>query len=117
MDRAVQEPPAAVMADTVIARALAPAKVNLGLDIFGKRSDGFHEICTIMQTVTIFDHIAITSPGSGKLISNAIGLDPELNFVCVAAGHLADAFGRQLDVDFQLQQRIPVAAGLGGGSS
>ncbi len=100
-----------------IARILAPAKLNLGLEILGKRPDGYHEIRTVMQAISLFDRIVMTSPGSGKVATNVPDLDDTANLMSVAARRLADRVGMELDVDFTLTKRIPIAAGLGGGSS
>jgi 4-diphosphocytidyl-2-C-methyl-D-erythritol kinase len=96
---------------------LSPAKVNLGLHILGKRADGFHDIDTIMQAITLFDRIAVYANGSGTISSTDSALDGESNLIARAARELAQRCGKEVDVDFHLDKRIPAAAGLGGGSS
>lgn len=103
------------MSDVIL--ALAPAKINLGLRVLGRRSDGYHEIDTIMQTVTLFDRVSMTWPGSGAVTCSLPSIPPSENLIGRAAMHLADRCQRLVDVDFHLEKRIPVAAGLGGGSS
>jgi 4-diphosphocytidyl-2-C-methyl-D-erythritol kinase len=97
--------------------ALAPAKINLGLEITGKRSDGYHDLSTIMQTVSIFDRIRMTVPGTGIVVTRGEKIESEHNLVTIAAQKMARAFGRELDVDFLVDKRIPLSSGLGGGSS
>jgi 4-diphosphocytidyl-2-C-methyl-D-erythritol kinase len=102
---------------TVLASALAPAKLNLGLDIIGRRPDGYHQLCTIMQSVTLFDRLDLLYPGNGRLLAGNEQSHFENNVVDQAAGRLSERLSRPLDVDFRLTKRIPSAAGLGGGSS
>src|SRR5262245_31536265 len=97
--------------------ALAAAKVNLGLEVLGKRSDGYHDIATVMQTVSVFDRLSF-APTEGTILGVS---DPSLsgddNLVLQAArlfrGHAEDFRG----VSIALKKRIPAAAGLGGASS
>lgn len=100
-----------------IVRILAPAKVNLGLEVLSRRPDGYHEIHTVMQSISLFDRIAMTAPGSGRVASDGPYIEEPSNLMTLAARRLADSTGRDLDVDFSLTKRIPIAAGLGGGSS
>jgi 4-diphosphocytidyl-2-C-methyl-D-erythritol kinase len=102
---------------SVVARTLAPAKINLGLEVLRRRADGYHDIATVMQTVTIFDRIDIRWPGDGTIVWNGPSPAAVDNTVSRAAIALAEATGRAVDVDFDVRKRIPEAAGLGGGSS
>jgi 4-diphosphocytidyl-2-C-methyl-D-erythritol kinase len=102
---------------TLAGLALAPAKINLGLEITGKRSDGYHNISTIMQTVSMFDRIRMTAPGSGIVVTRGETVESEVNLVSIAAREMARAFSRELDLNFQVDKRIPLSSGLGGGSS
>lgn len=98
----------------------APAKVNLFLDVLGKRPDGYHEIATLMIAVSLYDTLVFEADPSG-----AIRLEcdhPELstgpdNLVCRAAELLKQRSGKKLGARIRLIKRIPLAAGLAGGSS
>jgi 4-diphosphocytidyl-2-C-methyl-D-erythritol kinase len=97
---------------------LAPAKVNLHLRVASRRADGYHELCTVMMALDLADRIRIQRTGTpGARLSVS---DPSLaadNLVCRAweafAGRTRVAGG----VRIELVKRIPVGAGLGGGSS
>jgi len=96
----------------------ASAKVNLALEVLGKRADGYHEIATVLQAVDLFDRIAVETADSLSLHTD----DPDLptdegNLVMRAARRLQKAAGIETGARIRLQKRIPVAAGLGGGSS
>lgn len=100
-------------------RFLAPAKVNLFLRILGKRNDGYHEICTLMQRIGIFDEMDIELTEKGiELIPEGAevphGLD---NLAGKAAQIFLQAAGLDKGVRIRLRKKIPIAAGLGGGSS
>ncbi len=99
-----------------------PAKINLTLEILGKRPDSFHEIRSIMQAVSLFDYLNITlKPGSGKIsLSGNSTLIPydEKNIVYIALRLFLEYSGtKNLDIDIYIEKNIPVAAGLAGGSS
>lgn len=96
----------------------ASAKVNLALEVLGKRADGYHEIATVLQAVDLFDRIAVATADTLSLHTD----DPDLptdegNLVMRAARLLQKAAGSETGARIRLQKRIPVAAGLGGGSS
>ncbi|CAN5774773.1 4-(cytidine 5'-diphospho)-2-C-methyl-D-erythritol kinase [soil metagenome] len=104
-------------AQSLLASGLAPAKLNLGLRVLRKRPDGYHDIESEMQTISIFDRIDIHGPGSGLVhVMNAHEPIHD-NLVHQAASLLAGELNRNLDVDFTLRKRIPISTGLGGGSS
>ncbi|MCX6354816.1 MAG: 4-(cytidine 5'-diphospho)-2-C-methyl-D-erythritol kinase [Candidatus Aureabacteria bacterium] len=96
-----------------------PAKVNLYLDLKGKRDDGYHEIRTVMQTVDLYDEIIIKeSPREISMECDHAGLPTDERNLCWrAADALRHAAGVQRGVRIHLVKRIPIAAGLGGGSS
>ena len=98
---------------------LSPAKVNLHLEVLGKRPDGYHEIQTLMHRVGLFDEVEISLGGRGiRLVSEGEEVPAGTeNLVCRAAQILFEEFGIPGDLQIRLQKRIPVAAGLGGGSS
>ena len=103
---------------------LAPAKINLFLDVVGKRGDGYHDISSVMQTVGIFDRVTITlfdaQVGERKIEVRSDGGAPEgeKNTVYRAAESFFTAAGiEEFSVSFDIEKRIPQKAGLGGGSS
>ena len=99
-------------------RRLAPAKVNLGLEIVGRRADGYHELVTIFQAVGLCDELTIAAaPPSQVTLSADPPLAGEANLVLRAARALASQSGSTEGAALALTKRIPVAAGLGGGSS
>jgi 4-diphosphocytidyl-2-C-methyl-D-erythritol kinase len=94
------------------------AKVNLALEVLGKRGDGYHEIATVLQAVDLFDRLKLESADTLSLHTD----DPDLptddgNLVMRAARLLQKAAGIEAGARIGLSKRIPVAAGLGGGSS
>lgn len=99
-------------------RTLSPAKVNLGLEILGKRPDGFHEIRTIMQAISLADRISITAAAINSIDSSDSSLENDDNLGLQAATlwtERLDPARRGLSIS--MQKSIPVAAGLGGASS
>ena len=98
----------------------ANAKINLALDIMGKREDGYHELATIMQTVGLKDKLSIRKLHINriKLSSNARWLPTdERNLAYKAAKALLDKFELPFGVLIEIDKKIPVCAGLGGGSA
>lgn len=96
----------------------APAKVNLFLDVLGKRPDGYHELSTLFERVSLCDRL-IFSPSDRIVLSadsRQIPTGPK-NLVVRAARLLKTRYGVKAGVRIRLKKRIPVAAGLGGGSS
>jgi 4-diphosphocytidyl-2-C-methyl-D-erythritol kinase len=96
-----------------------PAKVNLYLRVVGRRPDGYHEVVTVMQQLTLADELTITPGGEGvRLECDAVELPAGAgNLVWQAAQRFQDETGQKLGMRLSLRKRIPVAAGLGGGSS
>jgi 4-diphosphocytidyl-2-C-methyl-D-erythritol kinase len=101
----------------------AYAKINLFLDVTGKMENGFHSICSIMHTVSLSDSISVELAESGKkLISIYVKGKYYLNcgdknLAYRAAEAFMDAYGEKFYVHIGINKRIPVAAGLAGGSS
>ncbi len=97
----------------------AYAKINLSLEILRKRSDGFHEIASVMQTIGLYDTLYIGLAEDLQFDCNQPELVTEDNLVWQAALKLHDVCGedKKRGADIFLQKAIPVAAGLGGGSS
>lgn len=101
-----------------ILRRRAPAKLNLGLEVVGRRADGYHELVTIFQTIALYDELTIGPAPSGQL---TLAADPALggenNLILRAARALAAHAGVETGAALTLTKGIPVAAGLGGGST
>ncbi len=96
----------------------ASAKVNLALEVLGKRPDGFHEIATVMVAVDLCDRLTLEAASTTSFHADDPGLPTdEQNLVVRAAKLLSEAAGVEAGVRIELVKRIPVAAGLGGGSS
>lgn len=98
----------------------APAKVNYLLDVIRRRSDGYHDLRMVMQRVNLCDDISITlTKGPGITVRcGKIGVpDGPGNIAWKAARILLDLEGSDLGADISITKNIPVAAGLGGGSS
>jgi 4-diphosphocytidyl-2-C-methyl-D-erythritol kinase len=96
----------------------SPCKVNLLLNILGKRADGFHELETIMQPVNLFDGLTFESGGIGIQLTcdePTLPLDSK-NLVFRAAENFLVAAKISQGVKIHLEKKIPLAAGLGGGS-
>ena len=104
-------------------RIPAFAKVNLRLDILGKREDGFHELRTIFQTLTLHDDLVLRAsrkPGIALTIlgNESLSGEPvEKNLVYRAVDALRNELGSRGGVSIELKKRIPAGRGLGGGSS
>ena len=95
-----------------------PAKVNLTLEVLGKRPDGYHEIATVMQAVDLFDRLTVERAETISLETGDSGLPTDdRNLVIRAARLLHEEAKRGDGAHIRLDKRIPVAAGLGGGSS
>ncbi len=97
----------------------APAKINLFLKVTGKRPDGYHSLFTLFQKVTLFDHIIIKKVEKGINLSCPQDTVPEdeTNIAYQAASFFYKVTGLSPGVDIEIRKNIPVAAGLGGGSS
>ncbi len=95
----------------------AYAKVNLTLEVLGRRPDGYHEIVSVMQTVDLHDVLELTPADGVTLECDRPGLGTPDNLVLRAAAALRTVAGVRDGVHIELRKAIPVAAGLGGGSS
>lgn len=97
----------------------AYAKINLTLDILGRRADGYHDLATVMQTIDLYDTICLTATGDNRV--QLVCTKPELstndNLAARAAHLLRQRLAIRQGILIELHKRIPVAAGLGGGSS
>jgi 4-diphosphocytidyl-2-C-methyl-D-erythritol kinase len=94
------------------------AKINWTLEILGKRPDGYHEVRTLLQTVSVADELTFELDGQGITIHCDHPEVPcdETNLAYRAAKSLSDFTGAGLGVRIRITKRLPVAAGLGGGS-
>ena len=102
-------------------RVLAPAKINLHLEVLGLRADGFHELAMLMQSLDLADELLLAPSADGRI---ALTIDRDDltsgsdNLVVRAAELLRSRAGLpELGVHMQLRKRIPIGAGLAGGSS
>jgi 4-diphosphocytidyl-2-C-methyl-D-erythritol kinase len=100
----------------------APAKINLGLRIRGRRADGYHELESVFLPLDLADEVRVeASPGAGvslALEGDAAGVPSgDTNLALRAARAFAEAGGLSEGLSLRLCKRVPVAAGLGGGSS
>jgi len=95
------------------------AKINLHLEVLGKRDDGFHELVTLFQTVSMCDELTFERTESGLDIhcDNADLPVDETNLVMRAGAELRRETGVDLGARISLRKRIPIGGGLGGGSS
>ena len=104
-----------------IVRRSAYAKINLGLRILDKRPDGFHELRTVFQTISLADRLSVGYEGGGRRKVSLRCNQPDLAGGANLASRAAEAllslgrWGGKVSID--LEKRIPAGAGLGGGSS
>jgi len=100
-------------------RIKSPAKINLLLNVLGKRPDGYHEVENIMQTISLHDVIEIRRISDGiefRSDSDEVPVNRN-NFILQAVDAFSEAASVHACVHIHLKKRIPVAGGLGGGSS
>ncbi len=105
------------------AKLSSPAKINLDLRVLGKRADGYHELRTVFQTIALADTLEVDfEPARKTQITiednlNHPGLAHADNLVVRAAEAVLEAMKLRARIHFRLTKRIPMGAGLGGGSS
>ena len=116
--------PAAAQGAQALGRATAtlwpaPAKLNLFLHIVGRRADGHHELQTCFQFVDLYDEVSLEVRADGQIgrVIDIAGVPKETDLCVRAARALKAASGTPLGVDIGVHKRIPMGAGLGGGSS
>ena len=106
---------------TATVRVLAPAKINLHLEVLGLRSDGFHELAMVMQSIDLADELTCQNTADGRihLSCDVAGLSTGGdNLITRAAELLRSRSGfNELGASLHLRKRIPIGAGLAGGSS
>lgn len=101
------------------AHITAPAKINLGLEILGRRADGFHEIRSVLAMIDLVDDLTFSCPGTSSRI-NIQGIEavpvPD-NLITKAIQLFADRTGVEASCDVSVTKRIPAPSGLGSASS
>jgi 4-diphosphocytidyl-2-C-methyl-D-erythritol kinase len=104
----------------------APAKINLALEVLGRRTDGYHQVETLLVPVRLFDTLAYSPSrealqlairGARHYSFASLAAQPQDNLVMRAVRRLAEHSGREPTGRLQLFKRIPIEAGMGGGSS
>ena len=106
------------MSETRRARLRALAKINLDLRVLHKRPDGYHEIRTVFQTISLADLIDVEfTPARRTAVEIHGAFEIPDNLIAKAAKLVLDAIRVTASVQFQVRKRIPMGAGLGGGSS
>ena len=95
----------------------APAKINLGLEVRGRRDDGYHELVTIFQALEFGDTVHLEPARAIEGESAVEGLDPTSDLAFRAAHELQARTGTTHGVHIRINKQIPVAAGLAGGST
>ncbi len=98
---------------------LAPAKLNLFLHVVGRRADGYHLLQTLFRFIDLNDtlHFTLRADGVVRRVNDIEGVPAEADLVVRAARLLQRETGCVLGVDIQVDKRIPMGGGLGGGSS
>ena len=101
-------------------RLKALAKINLGLDVLGRRENGYHDVKMIMQSIYLYDQVTLKKTKEpGITLSTNLHFLPvnENNIAYKAAALLMEEFHLEGGMEIQLQKYIPVAAGMAGGST
>lgn len=95
----------------------APAKINLTLEVLGKRTDGYHEVRSVMQAITLCDRLSFEPAGRLEFRSDSPVWSAEKSLVSRAASLLQEATGTTNGAIITVEKHIPLAGGLGGESS
>lgn len=98
----------------------APAKINLGLDIMGKRPDGYHDLSMVMVSVDLNDYVSVSEISGSDIVVESNNHKMPLNGrndVFKAAQLVKETYGIDSGVKIVLEKSIPICAGLGGGST
>lgn len=98
-------------------RVEAPAKINLTLEILGKRPDGYHDISSVMQAVGLRDTLEFSLAEKLEIALDTPGWDAEISLVSRAVALLKEATGTKKGARISVAKRIPLSSGLGGDSS
>jgi 4-diphosphocytidyl-2-C-methyl-D-erythritol kinase len=96
----------------------SPAKINLCLSVLGRRPDGYHDVEMLMQMVGLFDEVTVSLGGTGISVTCDSPAAPsgEENIAWKAAWEMLRISGNKAGLTIEIKKKIPVAAGLGGGS-
>jgi len=104
--------------------AVAPAKINLQLNVGGLRADGYHDLVTVYQALDLFDQVSISERSEGMGVSCEVSGEfsfgvpnNDANLAVQAVMKIAELCNKPADVAISIEKRIPVAAGLAGGSA
>lgn len=97
--------------------ALAYAKINLTLEVLGRREDGYHEVATVLQTVSLHDRLTFVADSEISVECSIPGLSNSDNLACRAASALKERSRYEDGARIAIEKDIPEAMGLGGGSS
>jgi 4-diphosphocytidyl-2-C-methyl-D-erythritol kinase len=95
----------------------APAKINLTLEVLGRRPDGFHEVRSIIQAIDLCDYLYFDEIEGTGITCDMPGWAPEKSLVTKALDLLREATGGRMGVSLKIEKHIPLLAGLGGDSS
>ncbi len=107
-----------IMVENSVEVILAPAKVNFGLWVKGKRADGYHDIFSILHTIDLYDKIYIEPHYTLEVLSiGPFSKSIENNIVYDAVISFSNLVGKSFDYKIVIEKNIPVGAGLGGASS
>ena len=95
------------------------AKINLFLELLGRLPNQYHQVNTVLCSIDLFDELrfALTKSGSVKLWTQLPELNSDENLICRIANYLRERFAVDKGAEIWLEKSIPIAAGLGGGSS
>ena len=95
----------------------AHAKINLTLEVIGRRDDGFHDLASVMQSVSLHDTVSLAPGAELSVACDDESIPGEANLALVAARALRERARVRQGAGVKVEKRIPVAAGMGGGSS
>ncbi|NQT69636.1 MAG: 4-(cytidine 5'-diphospho)-2-C-methyl-D-erythritol kinase, partial [Desulfobacteraceae bacterium] len=100
-------------------KILAPAKINLFLQVTGKRPDGYHDLISLMCCISLYDTVTLTfGKGATAVVCEHCHVPEDSSNLAFAAADLFfKSLGKNEGVGILIEKQIPVAAGLGGGSS
>jgi 4-diphosphocytidyl-2-C-methyl-D-erythritol kinase len=102
----------------IIMTLRAYAKINIGLNVLGKRSDGYHDLETVFHEIDCFDEIELKQHDKVAMTADSILVPVDASNLCMSAAHLLQKeIHIQQGVMIHLKKNIPIGAGLGGGSS
>jgi len=97
--------------------ATAPAKLNLTLEVLGRRDDGFHEIRSVIQAIDLCDRLTFEASAATEVSCTMPGWNAEESLVMRAIDLVSDETGSDRGVAIEVEKRIPLMSGLGGDSS